>query len=83
MQGHACGLLATSSDLELGLLQDCFELDGYDYLVKVRRCADQKRVALADGTKDMEQTGFVQDLGGAIAIRISQLWVQDLGSRTS
>ena len=35
MQGHACGLLATSSDLELGLLQDCFQLDDYDYLVKV------------------------------------------------
>ncbi|CAM9698310.1 unnamed protein product, partial [Laminaria digitata] len=34
VQGHACGLLATSSDLELGLLQDCFQLDDYDYLVK-------------------------------------------------
>lgn len=35
VQGRACGLLATSSDLELGLLQSCFQLDDYEYLVKV------------------------------------------------
>ncbi|CAN0234266.1 unnamed protein product, partial [Ectocarpus sp. 13 AM-2016] len=35
VQGRACGLLATSSDLELGLLQSCFQLDDYEHLVKV------------------------------------------------
>lgn len=35
VQGRACGLLATSSDLELSLLQNCFELDNYEHLVKV------------------------------------------------
>ncbi|CAM9199842.1 unnamed protein product [Ectocarpus sp. 12 AP-2014] len=34
VQGRACGLLATSSDLELGLLQSCFQLDDYEHLVK-------------------------------------------------
>lgn len=37
VQGRACGLLATSSDLELDLLQTCFQLDDYDHLVKVLR----------------------------------------------
>lgn len=36
VQGRACGLLATSSDLELGLLQSCFQLDDYEHLVKVK-----------------------------------------------
>ncbi|CAN0528063.1 unnamed protein product, partial [Scytosiphon promiscuus] len=35
VQGRACGLLATSCDLELGLLQSCFQLDDYEHLVKV------------------------------------------------
>ncbi|CAM9495709.1 unnamed protein product [Hapterophycus canaliculatus] len=34
VQGRACGLLATSSDLEIGLLQSCFQLDDYEQLVK-------------------------------------------------
>lgn len=37
VQGRARGLLATSSDLELGLLQSCFQLDDYEHLVKVRQ----------------------------------------------
>lgn len=37
VQGRACGLLATSSDLELGLLQSCFQLDDYEHLVKVKQ----------------------------------------------
>ncbi|CAM9287028.1 unnamed protein product [Choristocarpus tenellus] len=36
VQQRACGLIATSSDLELGLLKDCFHLEAYDHLVKAR-----------------------------------------------
>lgn len=43
VQGRACGLLATSSDLELGLLQSCFQLDEYEHLVKVKLCSCRRR----------------------------------------
>lgn len=46
VQGRACGLLATSSDLELGLLQSCFQLDDYEHLVKV---STRERWAAAPG----------------------------------
>ncbi|CAB1099575.1 unnamed protein product [Ectocarpus sp. CCAP 1310/34] len=45
VQGRACGLLATSSDLELGLLQSCFQLDDYDHLVKIPQDMRAKKTA--------------------------------------
>lgn len=41
VQGRARGLLATSSDLDITLLQKCFELDDYDFLVKVEMILGQ------------------------------------------
>ena len=35
VDGHAVGLMATSSDIEVGLLRDCFELEAYDGLVRL------------------------------------------------
>eukprot|EP00752_Nemacystus_decipiens_P015636 g13953.t1 len=45
VQGRACGLLATSSDLELGLLQSCFQLDDYEHLVKMSQDTRNKLAA--------------------------------------
>lgn len=63
VQGRACGLLATSSDLELGLLQSCFQLDDYEHLVKVYRIVERGGCA-ADGCSDswiliFKERGFV------------------------
>ena len=33
-QGRAAGMMSVSSDVEVGLLQRCFRLEQYDYLVK-------------------------------------------------
>jgi Domain of unknown function (DUF4821) len=35
VERRACGLMAASSDLDLAMLQQCFELQQYDQLVKV------------------------------------------------
>ena len=42
VDGHAVGLMATSSDIEVGLLRDCFELEAYDGLVR----PDEEALAL-------------------------------------
>ncbi|CAM9474881.1 unnamed protein product, partial [Discosporangium mesarthrocarpum] len=46
VQQRACGLMATSSDLEIGLLQECFHLEAYDHLVKARLASQVPKVML-------------------------------------
>eukprot|EP00903_Cladosiphon_okamuranus_P010401 g9839.t1 len=62
VQGRACGLLATSSDLELGLLQSCFQLDDYEHLVKMshdtrNKLADRRRKKSDAGEGGLGGTG--------------------------
>ena len=56
-QDRACGLMALSNDIELNMLQNCFHLQAFDYLVKLPE--DESYDVLVGGEEEKEEDGLL------------------------
>ena len=76
VDGRACGLMALTTDMQLDVLQRCFELDAYNNLLKRTRAelaadAEAERVALRERSDWLAQVRHCVCGCGCVAVAVA------------